>query len=100
MASGSEWLKPLVMPRPCAVETHARSYKISQEGFADATAVCLGCSRFPLKTSFCQIPVSLLINQSSARHRLGRLRNQEWLDFVTAHYVSIRNILISDIADT
>src|SRR5260370_24319526 len=27
------------MPRPCAVETHARSYRICHKGFADATAL-------------------------------------------------------------
>jgi hypothetical protein len=37
------------MPRPCAVEAHARGYKIRRKGFADATALCRGGSRFPLK---------------------------------------------------
>jgi len=37
------------MPRPCAVEIHARSYKIGQEeSFADATALSRGVSRFLL----------------------------------------------------
>jgi hypothetical protein len=30
------------MPRPCAVEPHARGYKIGEKGFADATALRRG----------------------------------------------------------
>jgi len=37
------------MPWPCAVEIHASGYKIRQEGFADATALCRGGSHFWLK---------------------------------------------------
>jgi hypothetical protein len=36
-----------LMPRPCAVEAHARGFK-SQEVSADATALCRGGSRFLL----------------------------------------------------
>ena len=37
------------MPRPCAVETHARGYKETSGRFADATALCRGGSRLVLK---------------------------------------------------
>src|SRR5216684_1926168 len=40
----------LRMPRPCAVETHARGYKNCQKGFADATALRRGDSRSWLQT--------------------------------------------------
>jgi len=39
----------LRMPRPCAVEAHARGYKKCQRGFADATALRPGGSRSWLK---------------------------------------------------
>src|SRR6266849_2580513 len=41
--------KGFQMPRPCAVETHARRYKRQLEGFSDATALCRGDSRSPLQ---------------------------------------------------
>src|SRR5437667_8266743 len=37
------------MPRPCAVETHARRYKRQSEGFSDATALRRGDSCSPLQ---------------------------------------------------
>src|SRR5438552_3159098 len=37
------------MPRPRAVETHARSYKTLQKDLVDATALCSGNSRFVLQ---------------------------------------------------
>ena len=33
------------MPRPCAVEAHARGYNVRETGFADGTALCRGDSR-------------------------------------------------------
>ena len=39
------------MPRPCAVESHAPSYKIGQMGLADATALCRGESRSQLQNT-------------------------------------------------
>src|SRR5882724_5751660 len=39
------------MPRPCAVEVHAGSYKIRPQGLADATALCRGGSRWQLQNS-------------------------------------------------
>src|SRR6266566_4873682 len=37
------------MPRPCAVETHARGYKERSAAFADATVLCRGDSRSRLQ---------------------------------------------------
>ena len=37
------------MPRPCAVEFHARGYEIRLNGFGDATALRRGASRLLLK---------------------------------------------------
>jgi len=39
------------MPRPCAVESHARSYKYVRMGLADATALCRGESRSQLQNT-------------------------------------------------
>src|SRR6266403_1057136 len=39
------------MPRPCAVEVHARRYKSRKKGSADATALRRGGSRSPLQKS-------------------------------------------------
>src|SRR6266403_722645 len=41
--------RALRMPRPCAVEVHARGYKIGQKSFADATALRRGGSRSRLQ---------------------------------------------------
>src|SRR6266536_5144033 len=58
------------MPRPCAVEPHARGYKIRQRVFADATALCRGDSRSlqVLLTSSPPLP-----RRRSVRRHLGLL---------------------------
>src|SRR5882762_5689268 len=48
-AATKKRLGNLRMPRPCAVEAHARSYKKRLEDFADATALRRGGSRSQLQ---------------------------------------------------
>src|SRR5712671_3290814 len=50
LAGTKDVRKVLRMPRPCAVEAHARSYKKCQKGFADATALRRGGSRLSLSS--------------------------------------------------
>src|SRR6266446_401542 len=49
LAATKKGQQRLRMPRPCAVETHARGYKESSAAFADATALCRGASRSRLQ---------------------------------------------------
>jgi len=49
LAATKKGQQRLRMPRPCAVETHARGNKERSAAFADATALCRGESRSRLQ---------------------------------------------------
>src|SRR5712672_1452391 len=51
LATTNHVIRVLRMPRPCAVELHARNYKPRHQSFADATALCRGASRSQLQNT-------------------------------------------------
>src|SRR5712672_2819899 len=67
------------MPRPCAVELHARNYKIRHQSFADATALCRGASRSQLQTTSsefcgCHAPVPWSFTLAATKYVVRVLR--------------------------
>jgi len=66
------------MPRPCAVESHARGYKRTVRRFADATALRRGESRSQLRTNVEEIcgchGLALWRLTLAAKKRSGDLR--------------------------
>src|SRR5712672_1954531 len=60
------------MPRPCAVEAHARNYKKPFITVADATALCRGGSRSQLERTFITVADATALCRGGSRSQLER----------------------------